>query len=59
MHFIKNIFMNISKVLRKFENDFNTRWEGEFYIDDGEKNTSVMLQILIWKLIIKFQFSHY
>ena len=31
------LYEHIKKVLRKFENDFNTRWEGEFYIDDGEK----------------------
>ena len=31
------LYEHIKKVLRKFENDFNTRWEGEFYMDDGEK----------------------
>jgi len=31
------LYEHIKKVLRKFENDFNTTWEGEFYMDDGEK----------------------
>tara|TARA_S200000501_G_scaffold81790_1_gene73789 strand:+ start:7770 stop:8285 length:516 start_codon:yes stop_codon:yes gene_type:complete len=29
---------HIKKVLRNFENDFNTKWKGEFYIDDGKKD---------------------
>ena len=31
------LYKHIKKVLRKFENDFNTKWVGEFYMDDGEK----------------------
>ena len=32
------LYEHIKSVLRKFESDFNTKWEGEFYIDDGKKD---------------------
>ena len=32
------LYDHIKSVLKNFENDFNTKWEGQFYIDDGEKD---------------------
>ena len=32
------LYEHIKSVLRKFENDFNTKWEGEFYIDNGKED---------------------
>ena len=30
------LYEHIKSVLRKFENDFKTQWEGQFYIYDGK-----------------------
>ena len=30
------LYEHIKNVLRKFKSDYNTKWEGQFYIDDGK-----------------------
>ena len=32
------LYEHIKSVLRKFENDFKTKWKGQFYIDDGKED---------------------
>ena len=55
------LYEHIKSVLSKFQNDFNTKWEGEFYIDNLlndylKKENYLKLLMNIHLMILQYNF---